>query len=188
VSIESGAIRLLAVCGSLRRASTNLALLDAAARLAPHGVRVEACALDALPLFNPDREDDMPAAVRAWRAAIAAADGLLISSPEYAHGVSGVMKNALDWLVSGPEFVGKPVAMLNATTRAEFAPAQLAETLRTMSGVVVEDACLTLPLLGGSHDGAAIAADPVFAAPLRAALENFMRTIVAQRGVTAGDG
>src|SRR3546814_15408117 len=75
----------------------------------------------------------MPAAVQHWRDAIAAADGLLICSPEYAHGVSGVMKNALDWPVSGPEFVGKPLALANASPRAESAPAQLVETLRTIA-------------------------------------------------------
>jgi NAD(P)H-dependent FMN reductase len=171
----------LAVCGSLRHASSNLALLDAAARLAPDGARVRLHPLADLPLFNPDLEDAMPAPVRDWRAAIAVADGVLISSPEYAHGVSGVMKNALDWLVSGPEFVGKPVALLNATTRAGYAPAQLAETLRTMSGIVVDDASLSLPLLGGTRDGAAIVADPAFAMPLAAALRRFAAAIATVR-------
>ncbi|NGY06522.1 NADPH-dependent FMN reductase [Solimonas terrae] len=167
----------LAICGSLRRASSNLALLEAAARLVPADVSVATYSLAALPLFNPDLEDDMPPAVRDWRAAIAGADGLLISSPEYAHGVSGVMKNALDWLVSGPEFVGKPVALLNATMRAEYAPAQLAETLRTMSGTVIEAACLSLPLLGGTRDAAAIVGEPSLAAPLRAALARFAAAV-----------
>ncbi|WP_028007405.1 NADPH-dependent FMN reductase [Solimonas flava] len=173
--------RWLAVCGSLRRQSSNRALLDALPVLAPDGVRIVCHPLDALPPFNPDLEGDLPAPVRAWRAAVAAADGLLISSPEYAHGVSGVMKNALDWLVAGPEFVGKPVALLNATTRAGFAPAQLAETLRTMSGVVVDAAGLSLPLLGGTRDGAAIVAEPALAAPLRTALAAFAAAI-ATRG------
>lgn len=174
-------MRWLAICGSLRRQSSNLALLEAAARLAPERVQVERCSLAALPLFNPDLEEQMPAAVEHWRAAIAGADGLLISSPEYAHGVSGVMKNALDWLVSGPEFVGKPLALLNATTRAEYAPAQLAETLRTMSGVVVEAASLSLPLLGGTRDAAAITDDPLLAEPLRRALCSFAEAISAMR-------
>ncbi|MGH8447383.1 MAG: NADPH-dependent FMN reductase [Solimonas sp.] len=164
----------LTVCGSLRRASSNLALLEALPALAPAGVRVTPYpALGALPLFNPDLEDDMPAPVRDWRAAVADADGLLICSPEYAHGVSGVMKNALDWLVSGPEFVGKPVALLNASPRAEHAQAQLAETLRTMSGLYVAEASIAVPLLGRGLDAAAIAADPALAAPLRAALAAF---------------
>lgn len=177
MSAPARTLRLLAVCGSLRRASSNLALLQAAALVALPELSVERFRLDALPLFNPDLEAEMPLAVRAWRAAIAAADGVLISSPEYAHGVSGVMKNALDWLVSGPEFVGKPVALLDATTRTEHAPAQLVETLRTMSAVVVDAACLRLALLGGTHDAAAIAADAAFAAPLRAALDGFSAAI-----------
>lgn len=174
-------MKWLAICGSLRRASSNLALLEAAMQMAPDGVRVERYSLAALPLFNPDLEEQMPAAVQHWRAAIADAEGLLISSPEYAHGVSGVMKNALDWLVSGPEFVGKPVALLNATTRAEYAPAQLAETLRTMSGAVVRAASLSLPLLGGSRDAAVIIGDPLFAEPLRSALRGFADAIVERR-------
>ena len=183
MTTENGSIHLLAVCGSLRRSSTNLALLEAAALLVPEGVSVESYSLAALPLFNPDLEDDMPEAVREWRVAVARADGLLISSPEYARGVSGVMKNALDWLVSGPEFVGKPIAQLVASTRSEFAPEQLARTLRTMSGVVVDAASVTVPLLGSARDGATIAADPAFAAPLRAALDAFTAAIVAARKI-----
>jgi chromate reductase len=168
----------LTVCGSLRKASSNLALLQALPALAPAGVRVSLYeGLGALPLFNPDLEDHMPAAVRDWRAAIAAADGLLICSPEYAHGVSGVMKNALDWLVSGPEFVGKPVALFNASPRAEHAQAQLAETLRTMSGFYVARASIAVPLLGRGLDAAAIAADPALAAPLRKALAAFAAAV-----------
>ncbi|NKF21194.1 NADPH-dependent FMN reductase [Solimonas marina] len=169
----------LAICGSLRRQSTNLAVLHAAARLAPPGIAVRVYSLAALPLFNPDLEAEMPAVVREWRAAVAAADGLLISSPEYAHGVSGVLKNALDWLVSGPEFVGKPVALLNASTRAEHAPAQLVEILRTMSGIVVESASLDLPLLGTQRDADAIVVDPSMTTLLQAALQNFAATIAA---------
>ncbi|HEY9546869.1 MAG TPA: NADPH-dependent FMN reductase [Solimonas sp.] len=174
-------MKWLAICGSLRRHSSNLALLEAAALLAPDGVLVERYPLAALPLFNPDLEDQLPAAVQHWRDAIAAADGLLICSPECAHGVSGVMKNALDWLVSGPEFVGKPLALLNASTRAEYAPAQLAETLRTMSGIVVDAAMLSLPLLGGTRDAAAIINDPLLAEPLRGVLRGFADAIAERR-------
>src|SRR3546814_1520539 len=92
-----------------------------------------------------------------------------------------VMKNALDWLVSGPEFVGKPLALLNASTRAEYAPAQLAETLRTMSGIVVDAAMLSLPLLGGTRDAAAIINDPLLAEPLRGVLRGFADAIAERR-------
>src|SRR3546814_8758433 len=85
------------------------------------------------------------------------------------------MKNALDWLVSGPEFVGKPLALLNASTRAEYTPAQLAETLRTMSDIVVDAAMLSLPLLGGTRDAAAIINDPLLVEPLRGVLRGLDR-------------
>ena len=75
------------------------------------------------------------------------ADGLLISSPEYAHGVPGAMKNALDWLVGGEEFIYKPVALLNASPRATHAQASLAETIRTMSGRLVPEASIAVPSL-----------------------------------------
>ncbi|MGH8137417.1 MAG: NADPH-dependent FMN reductase [Steroidobacteraceae bacterium] len=67
-------------------------------------------------------------------------DGLLIASPEYAHGVPGVLKNALDWLVAGEEFVGKPVALFNASPRASHAQASLTETITTMSGRIISEA------------------------------------------------
>ena len=91
---------LLTVAGSLRAGSSNAALLDAAARLAPGSLTVSAyTALAALPAFSPDVEEGpgpLPNAVSHWRAALAAADMVLISSPEYAHGIPGVLKNALD--------------------------------------------------------------------------------------------
>ena len=74
--------------------------------------------LGEFPLFNPDTEYPSPAAVRDLIDRVNAADGLLIASPEYAHGVTGVMKNALDWIVGCEAVVYKPVAVLNASPRA----------------------------------------------------------------------
>ena len=76
-----------------------------------------------------------PAPVLAFRQALRAADGLMICSPEYAHGVSGVMKNALDWLVGSGELEGKPILLLNASPRSAFAHPALLETVRVMGGV-----------------------------------------------------
>jgi NAD(P)H-dependent FMN reductase len=140
-------VNVLALCGSLRAASMNAALLRATARLAPDGISVEIFSgLAELPLFNPDLEADMPASARRLHAAISACDALLIASPEYAHGVTAVIKNALDWLVSFPPFVDKPVAIFNASPRSVHADASLRETLTTMSARLVPDACLALPL------------------------------------------
>jgi NAD(P)H-dependent FMN reductase len=140
---------ILAFCGSLRRLSMNAALLRAAARLAPAGVQVDIYpGLAALPLFNPDLESDLPPAVRAMQGAVAGCDALLIASPEYAHGVTGVLKNALDWLVSFEGFIDKRVAVFNASPGSVHADSSLREILTTMSADIVVGACLALPLRG----------------------------------------
>jgi len=144
-------VRVLAISGSLRTRSSNRALLHAAAALLSPGTTWESYeGLAGLPHFNPDDDEDgrpVPTAVAELRARFIAADGWVISSPEYAHGVPGSLKNALDWLVSCPELPGKPVLLLNASAAGgDFAQAALAETLRTMSLQVLEDS-LTAPFL-----------------------------------------
>jgi NAD(P)H-dependent FMN reductase len=141
--------KILALCGSLRSVSMNAALLRASARLAPPGIQVELFQeIGLLPLFNPELEAAMPAPVQALHARIATSDALLIASPEYAHGVTGVLKNALDWLVSFEGFVGQRVAIFNASPRSAHADAALREILTTMSANLVTGACLALPLRG----------------------------------------
>ncbi len=139
---------ILAFCGSLRRVSMNAALLRATARVAPPGITVESFPLGTLPLFNPDLEAQLPAPVARLHEAVERNAALLIASPEYAHGVTGILKNALDWLVSFEGFVGKPVAIFNASPRSVHADAALREILTTMSANIVEPACLALPLRG----------------------------------------
>jgi NAD(P)H-dependent FMN reductase len=162
--------RILALCGSLRRVSMNAALLRASARLAPAGIQVQCFdGLGALPLFNPDLEAKLPAAVSRLHAAILDCHALLIASPEYAHGVTGVLKNALDWLVSFEGFVGRRVAIFNASPRSVHAAAALREILTTMSAQLVESACLALPLRGLNLSEDAMVAS-AHAGAIRAAL------------------
>ena len=171
-------VRVLAISGSLRERSLNSALLRAVAQLAPDPVRIDLYGeAGSLPLFNPDLEGREPTVVRRLWTAVTLADGVLIASPEYAHGVSAVIKNVLDWLVSLPAFYGKPVAVMNAAPRAHHADQALRETLRTMSARVIEDASITVPLLGSGLDEAGIVASPALAAALRAALAAFARSI-----------
>jgi chromate reductase len=141
-------MKLLAISGSLRALSSNTALLRVAADVAPKGVVVTMYdGLATLPHFNPDDDVDVPpASVLALRESIGAADGLLLCSPEYAHGVPGSLKNALDWLVSSVEFPFKPVALLNASPWATHAQASLTETLAVMNARVVTAACATIPV------------------------------------------
>ena len=153
--------RILAISGSLRARSTNTETLRAAGILAPQSLSISLYpGLATLPPFNPDLDgpDAVPAPpVRELRSYVAEADALLICSPEYAHGVPGALKNALDWLVSGPEILLKPVGLLNVSPRSTHAYAALAETLRTMSTLLVPEACQTLPLQGRSLSASEIA-------------------------------
>jgi NAD(P)H-dependent FMN reductase len=164
-------VQVLALCGSLRAASINAALLRAAARLAPAGMTItEQAGLGELPLYSPDFERDVPARGALLRAAVANADALLIASPEYAHGVTGTIKNALDWLVSHEPFVQMPVAIFNAAPRAHHADDALRETLVTMSAAVVEAASITVPLPGTTWHEETIVADVTLARRIGEAL------------------
>jgi NAD(P)H-dependent FMN reductase len=114
-------LTIVALSGSLRRASYNTALLRAAATLAPADLRLDVHTLHGIPPYDADIEaQGTPAAVATLRDAIRAADGLLISTPEYNHSIPGVLKNGLDWVSRPPAegkktFSAKPTAMLGAT-------------------------------------------------------------------------
>ncbi|MFZ6874940.1 NADPH-dependent FMN reductase [Undibacterium sp. Di27W] len=146
-------MKILAICGSLRTASLNGMLIRAIARLAPADIEVLPYAgMGSLPLFNPDLDLIPPASVQDLKAQITAANVVLIASPEYAHGVTGVIKNALDWTVSSDVFVNKPVMVLNASPRATHADAALRETLSVMSAYIMQAASIKLPVIGAGLD------------------------------------
>jgi len=168
-------MNVLAVSGSLRQASSNTNVLRALRVVGPAGIEVVLHPLlDPLPFFNPDIEEaGPPSAVEAWRSQIRAHDALVISSPEYAHGVSGVLKNALDWLVGGVEIGGKPIAVINAMPRTTIAHAALVEGLHVMGGRVVEQA--SLPVAGRKLDADGIAADAELSTRLRSVLSSLAR-------------
>src|SRR3954466_12129762 len=143
-------MHLLAICGSLRAGSSNAMLLEVAARLLPASATCTIFnGIADLPAFNPDADvEPAPVSVQRWRTALAAADGILLSSPEYAHGVPGALKNALDWVVGSNELVGKPVALINPSPRSLFAHPQITEILTVMSADLVAAASITLFVSG----------------------------------------
>ena len=112
-------LRILGVAGSLRSGSLNRSLLRAAVELAPEGLTIEVFDLIEVPLYNGDVEAaGDPPGVAAFKQAIAAADGVLFATPEYNHGVPGVMKNAVDWASRPPRGAplgGKPVGLIGAS-------------------------------------------------------------------------
>ena len=172
-------MQILTISGSLRAHSANTAVLEAIRLVAPSDTSVTRYAgLGALPPFNPDDDGEIPPReVAALRAAVARADALIVSSPEYAHGVPGALKNLLDWLVASVEFPGKTVALINASPRARHAQAQLVEVLTTMNAVLAPPAPVDIPLLGRTLDAAAIAADPELGGLLRGVLAAIGKTL-----------
>lgn len=175
-------MKILAISGSLRAASLNSALLRAMARLATNDVQIKNYqGMGDLPLFNPDIQANDPSAVAAFREQIISADALLIASPEYAHGITGVMKNALDWMVSCEAFVHKPVAILNASPRATIADAAIREILTVMSAEIIEEASITVPVIGAGLDEEGIFRHAEIAASLSAALAAIQRHLQAKK-------
>src|SRR6185369_12249325 len=104
--------------------------------------------------------------------------GLLFSTPEYAHGIPGALKNALDWLVGGSEFIYKRVALLNPSPTSTYAQASLRETITVMSGKIIEEGCITLPLRGKTLQPEAIADHAEWGPALRRGMEAFLAALL----------
>jgi chromate reductase, NAD(P)H dehydrogenase (quinone) len=172
-------LQIMAISGSLRAKSANKAVLQAAKILADSKIQIKLYSgLAKLPHFNPDLDcEPLPDAVISLRQQIKSSEGIIISSPEYAHGVPGSFKNALDWLVSSTEFPGKPVALININPRATIALSSLTEILVTMSAQIITPANLTLDLAGRSLDAAEIVADQELAKSLTRAIAVFTAAI-----------
>jgi NAD(P)H-dependent FMN reductase len=171
-------LRILLVTGSTRGGSTNTAALRAA---------LDACderatavlyeRLAELPAFNPDDDQEpLPPVVAALRRQIAAADGVLFCTPEYAGALPGSFKNLLDWTVGGGEMYGKPAAWINvaAEGRGENAHASLATVLGYVGANVVQAACgrVFVPRESVGADGV------IFEPAVRAAIADVVRGFV----------
>jgi chromate reductase, NAD(P)H dehydrogenase (quinone) len=177
-------LRILAISGSLRRASTNTAALEALARLSPEGVKVLVYGdLAKLPPFNPDddvEDKPKPEAVETLRALVDASDALVIAAPEYAHGLPGALKNALDWLVASETFAGKPTALINTSPRAFHAQASLREILSTMAARLTPEAFAAIALTGKAVTVDDVLADTVCTRQLTESLEALIAAVTGQ--------
>lgn len=165
---------VLGLCGSLRRGSYNAALLDLVGRV---GVRTTVVGRDVagrLPLFDPDVENDeasWPASVREWRDLAARARGVVVATPEYAHGPAGVTKNAIDWLVGSGGLVGKPTLLVSASpgqAGGMRAHAPLMPTLTLLGAVLVD--CVAVSRAGSRVDARGRYADPAVVERVRLAV------------------
>lgn len=142
-------MKILTLSGSTRRFSTNTALLHFLAENSPSGIYLNFFPdIGELPIFSPDWEgSNTPEQVREFIAAIEAADGVIISSPEYVHAIPGGLKNAIDWLVSGDAIIDKPIFLVHASHRGEDMLKSLRLVLNTVSANFNEDLFLRFPLL-----------------------------------------
>ena len=178
-------VRVLGVAGSLRAASSSAELLRALAKLAPAGVLVEVYdRLGDVPIFSPDLDvEPPPPAVADFRARLRAADGVVLCTPEYAFGMPGLLKNALDWLVSSGETYEKPVAALSCAPNhggGANALAWLRQTLGAVQAVVPDAASFPIPFVRKRVEGGTVT-DPELAAALRGALAALAEAVEQRR-------
>ena len=178
-------MRILAISGSLRAESTNTILVRAIAALAPVNMDFTFyTGLGDLPHFSPDLDTaNPPASVQTLRELLKAADGVLICTPEYAYGMPGTLKNALDWTVSSGNFMNKPVVALSASPNAvggERAQASLILTLGALSAQVVDGAKLSVPLVRTKLRANGEISDLATVEALKASLAALAQAITAQ--------
>jgi chromate reductase len=171
-------MNIIGISGSLRTASTNTRLLHAARFLLPENVVLTIeNVLSELPQFNPDVAIDSHDELDGFVKRVRESEGVILSSPVYAGGYPGALKNALDWLVGTDAFVEKPFMMLSTSNRVPGVEQTLVTVLETMSGVHVQSASTTIPLLGTSMDVTDIVEDNDLSASIRMSLENFVGAI-----------
>lgn len=142
-------MKLLALSGSARAASTNTAMLDCFCQLAPLDIELELFhGLADLPIFSPDREgENTPALASEFISAVRQADGIIVASPEYVRGIPGGLKNAIDWLVSGDEIIAKPIVLAHASHRGLDMLASLRLVLGTVSERFNAELFVQFPLM-----------------------------------------
>lgn len=138
--------KILAICGSTRKTSSNLNLIRAIQDLTIEKFDISFFdGLTEIPHFNPDLDNDAPpATVKHFRQLIRESDGILICTPEYAMGVPGTLKNAIDWTVSSCEFSHKPVALITASSQGENGHESLMKTLRIIESKISDQTQLVI--------------------------------------------
>ena len=149
---ERTPVKIVAVSGSLRAASSNTSVLRALSNMAPNNVTIAIYnGLDALPFFSPERDtEEAHPAVATLRRLLNEADAVIICTPEYAFGVPGVLKNALDWTVSSGNFSKKPLALISASplaTGADKAHAALVLTFKALDAIITNETKLIIPFI-----------------------------------------
>lgn len=145
-------MKILAISGSARRSSTNTALLRTLSAIAPDHIDITVFdGLGALPVFSPDHEgENAPEAIKKFISSVKMADGIIIASPEYVRSLPGGLKNAIDWLVSGDELIGKPITLAHASHRGDDMLTTLRAILKTVSSGFCDNIFFRHPLMNAT--------------------------------------
>lgn len=178
-------INILAISGSLKSTSSNTAIVKAIAGLSPANVQISLYeGLGDLPHFSPDIDGGKSAeSVVHFRKLLQEAQGIIICTPEYAFGMPGVLKNALDWTVSSGELTGKPAAAISASplySGGENAHASLMLTLKALSSKVAEKSQLQIPSVYGKFDPEGNVSDEKTKQSLIIVIDSLLQTIENQ--------
>lgn len=177
-------LRILAICGSLRTASYNLAALAVLPELSPPDFAVQILRLLEIPMFNQDALDahGYPPEVQRFRADLVAADGIVIATPEYNYSVPGVLKNALDWLAGKPSLIaGKPVTVFSVAPNpigGSRAQLDLRKILQALGALVLAQPETTIGLAREKFDVAGGLTDETARAALAAQMAAFREWIL----------
>lgn len=169
-------INLLAVSGSLRATSSNSILIKEIQKWAPANVELTIYQhLATLPAFDDSMEPS--ASVIAWRHMLAEADGVLICSPEYAFGVPGALKNAIDWTVGSGELVGKPLALITAASSGDKAHAAWLQIFSALSAAIPANGALLIPFIRSKFNANAEVSDIATKEAILNTLQALIQTI-----------
>lgn len=170
-------MNILALCGSLRPQSSNALFLQAARLLLPAECRWNFFEIKELPYFDPPLQfsPDLPSSVAALRSMAAKADYIFIATPEYAHGIPGVLKNSLEWLVCEETLQKKIVLLIGSPSGGAFVKEYLTETLRTMDLLVAPERTLAVALTKDKINSEGQILDPL----LREQLQKMLAAVLA---------
>jgi NAD(P)H-dependent FMN reductase len=167
---------IFAISGSLRAGSSNHNILKALEKMMPSEINyIIYDGLAHIPAFDPGLDNESPpATVSALRTQLAEADGIIICTPEYAYGVPGALKNALDWMVSSASFSGKPTVLIAASTGGENAHEAMIKILGAIDAILRPETTLLIQFVRSKMDAGGNIIDPNTAQKLKELFNAFM--------------
>jgi chromate reductase len=170
---------ILAISGSLREGSSNHNILHLLSKMMPHGINyIIYDGIRNIPAFDPGIDNDTPPALVAdLRKLLSRADGIIICTPEYAYGVPGALKNALDWMVSSGSFSGKPAALITASTGGENAHEAMIKILGAIDAKLTDEVTLLIQFVRQKMDANGNITDPDTSQKLQNLIELFINSL-----------